>query len=178
MTPRCLILGHSELQHGEGRERHLMQLWFASSGAWIAIPRVVSYILSSLTLEMNVRELPGPRLTLETSNCTRTNFFHYYMVCILPRHEQDSDSAPYSWHPLTQTNWYPDGPPEESSVPCGQSLLLASRAGTLRTTDLMQLSAVCGPCPRELLHSAASWWAPGRWQLDGQLCSLPGLATV
>lgn len=49
------------------------------------------------------------------------------MVCILFQHEQDSDSAPYSWDPLAQTNWYSDSPPETSLVLCSQSRLLAAK---------------------------------------------------
>lgn len=157
------------------RRRGKDALCNSSFWAWIAVPRAVSYTLSFLTPEVNVREVLGPTLTLETASCTRTSLLHHCMLCILSQHEQDSESALYSWDPLAQTNWYPDGPPEKRLSTVRSELSACCWAGVLRSTDLMRLLAAHGPCPRELLHSASTWWAPRCWQLDGQLCSLPEL---
>lgn len=163
---------------GDGRERPLMQLWLANFWAWIIVLRAVPYTLSFLTPEVNVREVLGPTLNPETVRCSRTNLFHHYMVCILSQHEQNTDSAPYSRDPLAQTKLHPDSLSRKMRSITWSELPACCWAGTLCTTDLMQLLAAHGPCPGQLLHSAAPWWAPRCWQLDGQLCNLPGLAMV
>lgn len=68
----------------------------------------------------------------------------------------------------------PWGSPRKKALCCVVRVACSLLSRSLHSTE-MQLLAVHSPRPWELLHSAASWWAPRRWD---QRCSLLGLARV
>lgn len=156
MLSWLFTLAHTELQCGEGRKRRLKQLWLASFWVQNAVPRAVSYLLSFLTLEVNVREVPGSTLIPKTVNCTRTNLFHHCMVGILStawarqrfctiQLRPTGPKRLISWRPTTKklNIVWPEAP-------------ACNWAGTLHPAPLMQLLAGLELCPRWVLHSAGT----------------------